>query len=132
MATLDDVREIAMRLPEVTEKLSWGSAFWRVKEKGFVWERPLRKTDLAELGDAAPEGEIIGFRVADEGEKQAIIASDPDVFFTISHFDGYPAVLGRLQPLGRSKLEEIVEDAWLDRAPRRLAEAFLAGRGGIS
>lgn len=130
MATLDDVRDIAMRLPGVTEKQSWGSAFWRVKERGFVWERPLRKTDLAELGDAAPGGEVIGLRVADEGEKRALINGDPAVFFTVSHFDGYPAVLVRLDAVGSEELAELIEEAWLDRAPKRLAAAYLADRGG--
>lgn len=130
MATLDDARRIALALPETSEKLSWGSAFWRVRDKGFVWERPLRKTDRAELGDSAPDGEILGVRVADEGEKQALISGDPDAFFTTSHFDGYPAVLLRLDRVDVGELRELIEDAWLDRAPKRLADAFLVEREG--
>lgn len=126
MATLDDVRRIAEALPEVTSKLSWGHEMWRVRDKGFVWERPLHKTDLAALGDAAPAGEILGVRVADEGEKQALIASEPEVYFTIPHFDGYPAVLVRLEAVDQGELEEIVTEAWLLRAPKRLAARFLA------
>lgn len=128
MATLDDVRRIATALPDVTEKLSWGSVMWRVRDKGFVWERPLRKTDLAALGSAAPAGEILGARVADEEEKRALIASEPDVFFTIPHFDGYPAVLIRLEAIEFDELEEVVVDAWLDRAPKRLVAAYLNGQ----
>lgn len=129
MASLEDVRRIAIGLPEVTEKLSWGSPFWQVNGKGFVWERPLRKKDLVELGEAAPTGPIAGVRVIDEADKQALIAGNPDVFFTISHFDGYPAVLIRLDAVEIAELTEVIEDAWLDRAPKRLAEDFLAGRG---
>lgn len=132
MATLEDVRRIAEALPEVTSKTSWGHEMWRVRDKGFVWERPLHKTDLAALadrGDTAPEGEILGVRVGDEGEKQAMLASEPDVYFTIPHFDGYPAVLVRLDAVSADRLEEIVTEAWLIRAPKRIAAAFLADRG---
>ncbi|MEP9383608.1 MmcQ/YjbR family DNA-binding protein [Nocardioides cheoyonin] len=128
MATLEDVRRIAEALPEVTSKLSWGHEMWRVRDKGFVWERPLHKTDLAALGDAAPHGEILGVRVEDEGDKQARIASEPDIYFTIPHFDGYPAVLVRLEAVDLDELEEIVTEAWLLRAPKRLAREFLAER----
>jgi len=126
-ATLADVRRLAMALPEVTEKLSWGRVGWRVRDKGFVWDRPLGKADRAALGDAAPDGEILGVRVTDEGEKSALIASEPDVFFTIPHFDGYPAVLFRLDLIEPDELAELVTDAWLLMAPKRLAADFLAG-----
>ena len=129
MATLDDARRIALSLPDTSEKISWGSAHWRVHDRGFVWERPLRKTDLAALGDEAPDGEILGIRVADLDEKDTLIAAEPDVFFTISHFDGYPAVLVRLEAIEVDELTEVVTDAWLDRAPKKLREAFLSGQG---
>lgn len=128
MATLDDVRRMARSLPEVTEKVSWGNVMWRVKDRGFVWERPLGKKDRADLGSAAPDGAILGVRVADEGEKDALISSEPDKFFTIPHFDGYPAVLVRLDAIDVEELEEVITDAWLDRAPKRLAATFLAER----
>ena len=126
MATLDDARRIALALPETTEKTSWGSLHWRVHDKGFAWERPLRKSDLAELGDDAPEGEILGVRVADLGEKDSLVAAEPHVFFTISHFRDFPAVLVRLPAIGVDELAEVITDAWLDRAPKKLREAFLA------
>jgi hypothetical protein len=128
MATLDDARRIALALPETTEKQSWGSAMWRVKDRGFVWERPLGKKDRAELGDAVPEGDILGVRVPDEGEKQALLQGQPELYFTISHFDGYPAVLLRLSQIEIDELTEVITDAWLDRAPKRLAAGFLADR----
>jgi hypothetical protein len=129
MATFDDVRRIALALPETIEVSSRGRASWRVKDKSFVWERPLRPSDLAALGDGAPDGPILGARVADEGEKRALIAEDSTVFFTTPHFDGYPAVLVRLADIPVQRLAEVVEEAWSARAPRRLVAAHAAARG---
>jgi hypothetical protein len=129
VATWDDVRRIALALPDTSEGESWGSPRWMVHGKGFVWDRPLRKTDLAALGSAAPDGPILGARVADEGVKTALIADDPDAFFTIAHFDGYPAVLVRLENIGIDELEELITEAWLLKAPKRLAKEYLAGQG---
>ena len=125
MATWDDVRRIALGLPETTEAVSWGHAHWRVKDKGFVWERPLRGPDLEALGDAAPEGPILGARVEHLVAKEALLADDPDVFFTTPHFDGYPAVLVRLDEISDEDLEEVIVEAWLCRAPKRLAQAYV-------
>jgi hypothetical protein len=129
MAGWDEVRRIALALPETSERPSRGSAFWRVRDKGFVWERPLRQTDLRQLGDAAPDGPILGARVEHLGAKEALIASDPGVYFTIPHFDGYAAVLVRLERIELEELEELIVEAWLCRAPRRLAQEYLDERG---
>jgi hypothetical protein len=126
MPTWDDVRRLALALPETDEHVSRGNAHWRVREKGFVWERPLRGSDLAALGGAAPSGPILGARVEHLVAKEALLAADPDVFFTTPHFDGYPAVLARLDRIGLDDLEELVVEAWLARAPKRVAEAYLA------
>jgi hypothetical protein len=129
MATWDDVRRLALAMPEATEVESRGNTQWRVKDKLFVWERPLRRTDLAALGAAAPEGPILGARVEHLVAKDAMLAGDPEVFFTTPHFDGYPAVLVRLDRIGLEDLDEVVVEAWLARAPKRLVEAYLdAGR----
>jgi hypothetical protein len=125
MATWDDVRRIALALPETTEAVSWEHAHWRVKDKGFVWERPLRRSDLEALGDAAPDGPILGARVEHLVAKEALLADDPGVFFTTPHFDGYPAVLVRLDEISMQDLEEVIVEAWLCRAPKRLAQAYL-------
>jgi hypothetical protein len=124
MATWDDVRRIALALPETTEGVSRDHAFWRVKDKGFVWERPLRRSDLEALGDAAPEGAILGARVEHLVAKEALLADDSGVFFTTPHFDGYPAVLVRLDAISAEDLEEVIVEAWLCRAPKRLAQAY--------
>lgn len=125
MANWDDVRRIALGLPDTTEGLTRGNAFWRVHGKGFVWERPLGQSDLRALGDAAPEGPILGARVESLGVKQALISSEPDVFFTIPHFDGYTAVLVLLDQIGVDELDELIIEAWIDRAPKRLAKEYV-------
>jgi hypothetical protein len=124
VASWADVERIASGLPDVVEE----RGTWRVHKRPFVWERPLRKRDLEELGDSAPSGPILGARVADEGDKQALIASDPDAIFTIRHFDGYSAVLVQLDMIGVDALTEVITDAWLVQAPKRIAKQFLADR----
>lgn len=127
MATWDDVRRIALALPETTERPTYDEApAWRVRDKMFVWERPLRRGDLDALGDAAPDGPILGARVPDLGAKEALIADDPAVYFTTPHFDGYPAVLVRLDRIEVDELTELITEAWYARAPKRLATAHRA------
>jgi hypothetical protein len=127
MATWDDVARIALALPETSERISRDLRQWRVKDKGFVWERPLRRADHEALGDSAPEGPILGARVEHLGAKEALLADDPDVYFTTPHFDGYPAILVRLENISTADLEELIVEAWLVQAPKRLAKAYLAG-----
>ena len=122
MATWDDVERIVSALPETAEP---SPRNWRVRKKLIAWERPLRKTDYAALGADAPDGDILGARVADEGVKFALIADDPGVYFTTPHFDGYPAVLVRLAEIGVPELEELLIEGWLAQAPKTLAKAFL-------
>ena len=125
MATWDDVQRIALALPETGERESRGLRGWNVKDKGFVWERPLRRGDLEALGDDAPEGPILGARVEHLGAKEALLADASGVFFTTPHFDGYPAILVRLGAISVEDLTEVVVEAWLARAPKRLAAAYL-------
>ena len=126
MATWDDVSNIATALPETTRSDS-RLREWAVAGKMFIWERPLRKSDLRALGDAAPDGPILGVRVADEGVKFALIADDPGVFFTTPHFDGYSAILVRLDQISIDDLQELLVEAWLLRAPKKVAKAYLGG-----
>jgi hypothetical protein len=124
MADWDDVARICLALPETAEATSRGRRQWEVRGKSFVWERPLGKKDLAELtaelGDAAPDGPVVAAYVPDEGAKLALVAEEPDVYFTTSHFDGYPAVLCRLEELDEQALTELAAEAWACRAPKRL------------
>jgi len=129
LASWDDVRRLALALPETSERESRGNAQWRVKDKLFVWDRPLRKRDVAELGGAAPDGAILGARVEHLVAKEALVADPSGVFFTTSHFDGYPSVLVKLDEISLEVLEEVVVEAWLARAPKRLAETYLDEHG---
>ncbi|WP_433528759.1 MmcQ/YjbR family DNA-binding protein [Micromonospora sp. CA-263727] len=127
MASWDDVRRIALGLPETDERPSYdGLPAWKVRDKSFVWERPLRAKELAALGPAAPDGPILGVRVADLGVKEALLADDPALYFTTPHFDGYPAVLLRLDRVEVAELTEIIVEAWYARAPKRLAATHRA------
>lgn len=126
MATWDAVRKLALSLPETDERNSRGFAQWRVRDKLFVWERPLRASDLRALGEDAPEGPILAARVEHEMAKAALLADDPELYFTIPHFDGYPAVLARLELLPAEDLEELVVEAWLCRAPKALARQYIS------
>jgi len=125
MATWDDVRRIALTLPGAEERVSRGLSQWRVKDKLFVWERPLRRSDLKALGDQAPGGAILGARVEHLVAKDALLANDQGVFFTTPHFDGYPAILVRLDEIGLEDLDEVIVEAWLARAPKPLAKSYL-------
>jgi len=118
------VRQLALSLPETSERESRGNAQWRVKDKLFAWERPLRKPDLEALGDRAPEGPVLGAMVGDLGEKEALLAEDEGVFFTTPHFNGYAAVLVRLDRIAPEQLKQVVTEAWLARAPTRLLNEY--------
>ena len=128
MADWDDVRRSALALPETSEGESRGLRTWNVRKKGFVWERPLRKADLAALGDEAPQGPILGVRTEHVGAKEALLATASEVCFTTPHFDGYPAVLVRLEAIDPEALDELVQEGWLAVAPKRLAADWLDAR----
>jgi hypothetical protein len=128
VASWDDVRRLALALPETDERVVHGNTSWRVRDKGFVWERPLRRGDLEALGADAPTGPIRGVRVEHLVAKEALIADDPGVFFTTPHFDGYAAVLVRLDKIAVDELEEVIVEAWLTRAPKRVAKEYIETR----
>jgi hypothetical protein len=125
MPDWDEVRRIALSLPETAEQPMHGLPSWRVRKKLFVWERPLRESEVEGLGDAAPSGPILGARVEHLVAKEALLADDPEVYFTTPHFDGYPSVLVHLERIAVGELEELVIEAWLARAPKRLAKQYL-------
>jgi hypothetical protein len=98
-----------------------------VRKKTFVWERPLRQSDLRALGAAAPSGPILGARVEHVGAKEALLQDESSTaFFTTPHFDGYPAILVKLDEVTLEDLEEVVIEAWLVQAPKRVAAAYLS------
>lgn len=123
MATWRDVRRYAVALDGVSERQHKdGRRLWYVKDKLFAWERPLRKADLEALGDKAPTGPVLGLRTPDLEMKEVLLASDPAVFFTTPHFDGYAAVLVRLEKIGTKTLKDAIAEAWSARAARPRAK----------
>ena len=124
MATWDDVARLARALPEATEEPTHDqNRSWRVRGKAFAWERPLRRKDVAELGDAAPAGPVLCASVPDVGVRAALIADSPDVYFTTAHFHGYPAVLVQLKVVHKRVLREALIDGWSAVAPARLTRS---------
>jgi hypothetical protein len=124
--TLDDVARIASGLPEVTESERYGNRTWSVAGKTFAWERPFRQADIRRFGEVPPpDGPILAVRVEDLVEKEAVPAEEPEAFFTIPHFDGYPAVLIQLKKVTRQTLREALIDGWLACAPQKLANDFI-------
>ena len=128
MATWDDVRRLALAMPDTAEGTTFGNQSWKVNGKGFVWERPLRRADFEALGQRAPAGPILGARVENLLARDALLADGPDAIFTTPHFDGYPAVLVDLDRIDLGNLAELIEEAWLACAPRRAAKAYLDSR----
>jgi hypothetical protein len=127
VVTLEEAAQMALALPDVTEGRSRGWRTWAVKGKTFAWERPFTKADIKRFGaETPPEGPILAVRVADLGEKEAVLADPPKGFFTISHFDGYAAVLIQLGTVQKRALREAVVDGWLACAPAALADEYLA------
>lgn len=125
MATWRDVRRFALALPLTAESTSRDTAAWQVKDKVFVWERPLRNSDLKALGDRAPAGPILGVRTADLEMKEVLLLSKPEAIFTTPHFDGYPAVLVQLAKIDTKTLKDLIVEAWVARAPKRAVTEYL-------
>jgi len=126
VATWDDVARIVAELALTSEPAPHD---WRVGKKLLAWERPLRPSEreaLANGGSEPPDGDILGVRVSDEGVKFGLIAEEPNVYFTTPHFDGYPVVLVKLAEIAVRDLEELVTEAWLTQAPKKLVQEFLA------
>ncbi len=126
MATWDDVRSIALDLPEAVEDASGRTTAWRVRGKAFAWERVLRRGEREQLGDAAPDGPALGLRTAGPEAVDALVAARPGVFFTVAGYGVHPMVLLHVQRATFDDLDEAITDAWLSRAPRRLTGPFLA------
>jgi hypothetical protein len=128
MAGWEDVERLAMALPESEQRTSRGMRQWRIKQRLFVWERPLREREVLELGADAPTGPVLGARVEHLIAKAALLSDDPSVYFTTSHFDRSATILVPLDRISRADLEEVVTEAWLTRAPPKLAASYLAKR----
>jgi hypothetical protein len=126
MADADDVRRLALSLPQVVEIDSDGFDF-RVGGKGFVWSYPERRPGRPRL----IRTDIAVLFVGDEAEKQALLLGEPEVFFTTPGYDGWPLVLLQLAEVDAERLRELVTDAWRMRAPDALV-GELDEAGGVS
>jgi hypothetical protein len=115
VVTEDDVRRVALSLPATTEKPSYGTPGFRVKDKLFARIRE--------------EGDVLAIWTEDEAEKEALIASDPEKFFTTPHYDGHPMVLVRFEAVDVDELLELLTDSWRLRAPKKVRESFDAEHG---
>jgi hypothetical protein len=120
MANQADVRRIALSLPGAREEEGHFafSVQNKGKWKGFVWVW-LERVDPGKARVPCPA--VLGVRVRDQAEKAALLAGDPEVFFTEPHYDGYPAVLVRLAAVTRPQLRALIESAWRCQAPRQAA-----------
>jgi hypothetical protein len=111
----EELRALALALPDVEEGTSWGTPAFKVRGKLIVRRRP-------------DDARVIVLRV-DMAEQELMIRARPEVFFLTPHYVGYPYVLVRLDEVGADELGELVTDAWLLQAPKRLATAFLSEAG---
>ena len=126
MATLDDAARMALDLDEVSEGVRHGNRAWSVDGKVFAWERPYSKADLRRFGDVTPPSQpVVAVTVEDLDVKEAMLAQDTPGLFTISHFDGYPAVLIELARVSDETLRDALLEAWLVCAPSRLSDRYL-------
>ena len=108
MATWDDVRALALALPEAEEGTLYRKPAFRVAGKAFAWESP-------------HEHGALTLR-CDPDERPLMIDARPDVFFVTPHYDGYPMVLVRVEAIDRDELAARLEDSWYEAAPKRLTE----------
>jgi hypothetical protein len=114
VVTEDDVRRVALSLPATTERSSYGTPGFRVKDRLFARIRE--------------EGDLLVVWTADLGEKEALIQSEPEKFTTTPHYDGHPTVLVRMGAVDEEELLEALTESWRLRAPKRLLDAFDAGQ----
>jgi len=132
MATMTDLDALALALPETTKTVSDdGRPGYNVHGKTFVWHRE-RRPDAIDQSTGERLDDVLVFRVEGLEVKEILLADDRGIYFTTPHFNGYPAVLVRIPELARldvDELEEIVVEAWLTRAHKRVAKAWLAEHG---
>jgi hypothetical protein len=132
MATMADLDELALAMPQTTKELSDdGRPTYLVHGKFFCFHRS-RRRDAIDPHTGERLDDVLVFRVADLGVKELMLADERRIFFTTPHWDGYSAVLMRIPDLARldrEELEDAVVEAWLTRAQKRVAKAWLDEHG---
>ena len=127
-----DLNELALAMPQTTKEVSEdGRPSYLVHAKMYCFHRN-RRPDAVDPETGERMDDVLMFRVADLDEKELIVADESRPFFTTPHFNGYPAVLLRIRDLpqlDREELRELVAEAWLTRAQKRVAKAWLAEHG---
>ena len=131
MSTMRDLERFALSLPQVEKELSDdGRPSYNVNGKTFVFHRGERPDAVDEQGERLKD--VLMFRVDGQEAKELVLADPRGLWFTTPHFNGYPAVLIRipdLKQIDKDELRDAVVDAWLTRAPKRVARAWLAEHG---
>jgi hypothetical protein len=120
MPTYDEIERFAVTLPETVVAASYGGSPAVKVNKRWLCQLSEKRSD--------PTGEVLILRVADLGEKEALLASDPAVFFTSAHYDGYPTVLVRLGRVDDDEIRELLLESWTAIAPKRAIKAYEASR----
>jgi hypothetical protein len=132
MATLRDVEKLALALPETVKgEDDEGRPSYSVNGKVICWHRSPRP-DALDPKTGEPLADVFVLRTTDLDVKEMTLQDDRGIFFTTPHWNGYPAVLiriGDLKRLSRAELRDLIEEAWLSRAPKRVAKAWLAEHG---
>jgi hypothetical protein len=128
MTTMADLDQLALAMPQATKEVSDdGRPAYHVHGKLFCFHRG-RRRDAIDPDTGERLDDVLMFRVADLGVKELLLADERGIFFTTPHFDGYPAVLVHIPDLARldrDELEDLVVEAWLTRAQKRVAKAWL-------
>jgi hypothetical protein len=130
MATMSDLDELALAMPEATKEVEDGRPTYRVHGKMFCFHRR-RRPDAVDPETGERLDDVLAFRVADLGVKEMLVADARGIYFTTPHWNGYAAVLVRIRDLDRldrEELQDLVEEAWLTRAQKRIAKTWLAER----
>jgi hypothetical protein len=130
VATMKDLDRLALAMPEATKEVDDGRPQYLVHGKFFCFHRRPRP-DAVDPDTGERLEDVLVFRVADAGVKELLLSDARGIYFTTPHWNGYSAVLVRirdLKGLDRDELRDLVEEAWLTRAQKRLANAWLAAR----
>jgi hypothetical protein len=127
---MKDLDKFALAMPEASKEIEDGRPTYKVHGKMFCFHRSKRK-DAVDPETGEQLDDVLVFRVADLGVKEMLVGEARGIYFTTPHWDGYAAVLMRIRNLkrvDRDELRDLVEEAWLTRAQKRLAKAWLAER----